>query len=164
MAAVARNDPNDYALTLWIQQHTAPGDVVFEATGRRWQGSVGTQPVIVNANVDYSDAGRIAARTGRQTPIGWYFHEIQWRGDTPANRTEFARRQDTVDAAYTSRDPDRVITAMQEFDARYLVVGRVEMANYPGLMPDYASFLDTVFESGTYRVYAIPEYRRIPTS
>lgn len=164
LAAVARNDPNDYALTLWIQQHTAPGDVVFEATGRRWQGSVGTQPVIVNANVDYSDAGRIAARTGRQTPIGWYFHEIQWRGDTQANRAEFVRRQDTVDAAYTSQEPDRVIAAMQEFDARYLVVGRVEMANYPGLMPDYAAFLDVVVEAGAYRVYAMPEYRRISTS
>jgi YYY domain-containing protein len=164
LAAVARNDPNDYALTRWIQQHTAPGDVVFEATGRRWQGSVGTQPVIVNANVDYSDAGRIAARTGRQTPIGWYFHEIQWRGDTPENRAEFARRQDAVDAAYTSQDANRVSAAMHEFGARYLVVGRVEMANYPGLMPDYASFLDVAFEAGAYRVYALPEYRRISTS
>lgn len=160
LAAVARNDPNDYALTLWIQQHTAPSDVVFEATGRRWQGSVGTQPVIVNANVDYSDAGRIAARTGRQTPIGWYFHEIQWRGDTPENRAEFVRRQDAVDAAYTSQDPERVIAAMREFDARYLVAGRVEMANYPGLMPDYAAFLETVFEAGAYRVYSLPESRR----
>jgi YYY domain-containing protein len=163
LAAVARNDPNDYALTLWIQQHTAPGDVVFEATGRRWQGSVGTQPVIVSANVDYSDAGRIAARTGRQTPIGWYFHEIQWRGDTPENRSEFVRRQDTVDSAYTSQDPNQVIAAMQQFGARYLVVGRVEMANYPGLMPDYSAFLETAFESGAYRVYALPEYRRTST-
>lgn len=164
LAAVARNDPNDYALTLWIQQHTAPGDVVFEATGRRWQGNVGAPPVIVNAGVDYSEAGRIAARTGRQTPIGWYFHEIQWRGDTPANTTEFVRRQDAVDSAYTSQDPERVIAAMQEFHARYLVVGRVELANYAGLMLDYSSFLDVVFEAGSYRVYALPDYRRTSTS
>lgn len=163
LAAVARNDPNDYALTRWIERHTAPGDIVFEATGRRWQGSVGTEPVIVSANVDYSDAGRIAARTGRQTPIGWYFHEIQWRGDTPENRSEFVRRQDTVDSAYTSPDPNQVIAAMQEFGARYLVAGRVEMANYPGLMPDYSAFLETVFEAGAYRVYAIPEYRTVST-
>ncbi|HML97579.1 MAG TPA: DUF2298 domain-containing protein [Tepidiformaceae bacterium] len=164
LEAVARNDPNDYALTLWIQQHTAPGEVVFEATGRRWQGSAGQQPVIVNASVDYSEAGRIAARTGRQTPIGWYFHEIQWRGDTPANRAEFTRRQDLVDSAYLSGDPEVVLAAMNEFRARYLVVGRVEMASYPGLLPDFSTFLDVAFEAGSYRVYAVPEYRRIPTS
>lgn len=164
LAAVARNDPNDYALTLWITQHTAPGDVVFEATGRRWQGSAGQQPVIANASVDYSEAGRIAARTGRQTPIGWYFHEIQWRGDTPANRAEFTRRQDLVDSAYLSGDPEVVLAAMNEFRARYLVVGRVEMASYPGLLPDFSTFLDVAFEAGSYRVYAVPEYRRIPTS
>lgn len=164
LEAVARNDPNDYALTLWIQQHTTPGEVVFEATGRRWQGSAGQQPVIVNGNVDYSEAGRIAARTGRQTPIGWYFHEIQWRGDTPDNRAEFTRRQDLVDSAYLSGNPETVLAAMGEFDARYLVVGRVEMANYPGLLPDFATFLDVAFEAGTYRVYRVPEYRRIPTS
>lgn len=164
LEAVARNDPNDYALTLWIHEHTAPGDVIFEATGRRWQGSAGQQPVIVNANVDYSEAGRIAARTGRQTPIGWYFHEIQWRGDSPANRAEFTHRQDRVDSAYISGDPETVLAAMGEYGARYLVVGRVEMASYPGLLPDFAKFLDVAFEAGAYRVYALPEYRRIPTS
>ena len=52
---------------------------------------------------------------------------------------------------------------MREFGARYLVAGRVEMANYPGLMPDYSAFLETVFEAGAYRVYAIPEYRTVST-
>jgi len=164
LSAVARNDPNDYALLRWLQENAGTGDVIFEATGRRWNAGTGAGPVIVSAGVDYSDAGRMAARSGLQTPIGWYFHEIQWRGDTAANRAEFSRRQNLVDAAYTSRDPEEVIAAMRTFEARYLVVGTLEMASYPGLLPDYAAFLDTVYEAGAYRIYAIPEYRRVATS
>lgn len=164
LTSVARSDPNDYALMRWIQENTAPGDVIVEATGRRWNSGAGAGPVIVNAGVDYSDAGRIAARTGRQTPIGWYFHEVQWRGDTAENKTELSRRQDLVDSAYLSREPEKVIAAMNEVDARYLVVGTLEMASYPGLLPDFSTFLDVVFESGAYRIYALPTYRSISTS
>ncbi len=160
---VARIDPAEYALTQWIAEHTDPGDVVIEATGRRWALDSGGAPSMVSADVDYSDAGRIAARTGRTTPIGWYFHEIQWRGDTGTNRAEFTRRQDLVDAAYTAADPSAVLASMQALGARYLVVGHVEIDRYPGLMPDFGGFLDTAFESGQYRVYALPEYRMVAT-
>jgi hypothetical protein len=38
------------------------------------------------------------------------------------------------------------------------------MASYPGLLSDFAKFLDVAFEAGAYRVYVLPEYRRISTS
>lgn len=163
LAAVARIDPAEYALTQWIAQNTGRGDVILEATGRRWARDAGGAPSMVSADVDYSDAGRIAARTGRAAPIGWYFHEIQWRGDTTTNRDEFTRRQDLVDAAYTAAGPSVVLASMQTLGARYLVVGHVEIDRYPGLMPDFGAFLDTAFESGQYRVYALPEYRMVAT-
>ncbi len=164
LAGVARSDPNEYALVRWIAQNTAPDDVVIEATGRRWQRGSDAMVTMIDGGSDYGSGGRIASRTGRPTPIGWYSHEIQWRGDTAENHAEFGRRQDAVDRAYTTTNPADVLDVMSEFGATYLVVGREEMGNYPGLMPDYSQFLEVAFESGTYRVYTLPELRSVPTS
>ncbi len=165
LAFLARNSPGEYALTRWVEEHTAPGEVMIEASGRAWRRDEHGQPVIFDAGVDYTDAGRIAARTGRTTPIGWYFHEIQWRGDSPANQREFTRRQDLVDRAYTSKDPADVLAVMREAGARYLVVGDVELSRFPGdLMPKFEQFLDVAFESSGRRVYSVPSYEVVPTS
>lgn len=164
LAGVARSDPNEYALVRWIAQNTAPDDVVIEATGRRWTRGSDSVVTMIDGGSDYGSGGRIASRTGRPTPIGWYSHEIQWRGDTPENHTEFGSRQDAVDRAYTATNPADVLDVMHEFGARYIVVGREEMANYPGLMPNFEQFLEVAFESGTYRVYVLPELRSIRTS
>ena len=161
LAWLQTSDPDEYALTRWVAAHTPPGAVVIEATGRRWAIDAGGNRAMVDANVDYTDAGRIASRTGRQTPVGWYFHEIQWRGDSEANRTRLVERQGAVDDAYVTSSPDRVVAVMRDFGAEYLVVGAVELARYPGPFPDYDAFLDRVFESGRYRVYRLPEYRPV---
>ncbi|MDZ7728232.1 MAG: hypothetical protein U5Q44_08555 [Dehalococcoidia bacterium] len=125
LASLARNNPDEYALTRWIAENTDPGTVVIEATGRTWQaGEDG--PVMTDGGVDYSDAGRIASRTGRPTPIGWYFHEIQWRGDTEENQERFSRRQDDVDALYLADDEQAILDTMRRYDAEYVVVGSVE--------------------------------------
>jgi YYY domain-containing protein len=164
-SAIARNDPAEYALTRWIGDNTAGDDVIFEASGRKWRRDDQGNALLFDSNVDYSEAGRIASRTGRPTPIGWFFHEIQWRGDTPANQARFRARQDVVDSAYTSRDRGTVLAAMRQMNARYLVVGRVELADYaPDLMADFASFMDVAFESGTVRVYRVPQYHVLETS
>jgi YYY domain-containing protein len=152
---LARRNPAEYALTRWIEDHTEPGDVIIEGTGRRWRRGQDGRPVMSDNVVDYTDAGRVAARTGRETPIGWFFHEIQWRGDTAANRQEFTRRQDLVDAAYTT-DASRTLETMREFGATYLVVGSLEFDRYGDLMPPFETFLEIAFESGPSRVYRRP--------
>ncbi len=163
LAAVQRSDPGEYDLVAWISANTPRDAVIIESTGRRWQPGPDA-PTLIDPGVDYGDAGRISARTGRATPIGWYFHEIQWRGDTPANRAEFIRRQDAVDAAYISGDPEKVLQVMREFGAEYLVVGRVELSRYPGLMPDFAKFLDVAHRSANYVIYQLPRYGTVRTS
>jgi YYY domain-containing protein len=148
LAFLARNDPAEYALQQWVRKNTAPEDIIIEASGRTWRRDSTGQPTIAEAGVDYTDAGRIAARTGRQSPIGWYFHEIQWRGDTPEVRTKLTARQDLVDAVYTATSASAVVAAMHASGATYLVVGSVERSRYTGLMPDFAAFLDTAFDTG----------------
>ncbi|MGE3074209.1 MAG: DUF2298 domain-containing protein [Dehalococcoidia bacterium] len=163
LAAVQQNDPGEYALVQWLDANTPRDTVVVEATGRRWAPGNGG-PSVVDAGSDYTDSGRISERTGRATVIGWYFHEVQWRGDTPDNQAEFQRRQGLVDSAYISGDPDTVLSVMREFGAEYLVVGRIELVRYPGLLPDFSAFLDVAYESGSYRIYRLPRYEEVQTS
>jgi YYY domain-containing protein len=165
LADLARNDPSEYALTEWVQQHTAPGDIVIEGSGRTWQATAGQPATMVDANVDYTDAGRIASRAGRETLIGWFFHEIQWRADTPANRAEFTGRQDEVDSVYTRSDGNAILRTLHEAGASYVVLGRLERAKYPAsTLPNFDNFLDVAFESGGLKVYRVPTVRMVATS
>lgn len=165
LAFLARNDPDEYALTRWIADHTNAGDVVIETTGRRYAVGEDGQVRLVDASVDYSDAGRIAARTGSSTPIGWYFHEVQWRGVSAANNEQFSARQEMVDAVYLNDDPADVLRLMRRLDAEFVVVGREELRRYPREhMTPFDTFLDTVFESGDLRVYRLPRYEVVETS
>ena len=171
LAFLARSNPAEYALTRWMQDNTNPGDVVIEASGRTWRRAASGAAAVTDPGNDYSNSGRISARTGLQTPLGWYFHEIQWRGETPENRARFTAIQDTVDRAYLGSPVD-VLASMRATGAKYLVVGgsgpgepSFERSKYiADLLPDYAAFLDVAFESGDARVYALPEYRELPTS
>ena len=154
-----------------MQNNTNPGDVIIEASGRTWRRDAGGAPVVTDPGNDYSNAGRISARTGLQTPLGWYFHEIQWRGETPENRARFIALQDTADRAYLGSPAD-VLASMRATGAKYLVIGgsgpsepSLERAKYiADLLPNYAAFLDVAFESGDARIYALPDYREVPTS
>ena len=157
LAFLARSDPPEYALTRWVQDHTAPGDIIIEATGRAWRRDANGQPVMYDGSTDYSDAGRISARTGRPTLIGWFSHEVQWRGDNDANKRELQRRQELVDSVYTSTDPSHAVDVMRETGAKYLIAGRVELSRYAGdLMPRFDTVLEVAFESDGLRVYRLP--------
>ena len=165
LAFLARSDPDEYALTRWVQEHTAPGERIIEASGRAWRVEGSERLGVFDFNVDYTDAGRIAARTGRPSLVGWYFHEIQWRGDSQAIRDVLTARQDLADSAYTARTPDAVLAAMRAAGARYLVFGRVEQSRFPaGTRDHFDGVLDVVFSSGDLRVYAVPVYEVIATS
>ncbi len=155
------NNAEEYALVTWLRENVKPGELVVEATGRKWGLSGDGTLAIVSADVDYSGAGRISARTGFPTAVGWYFHEVQWRGD--GVRGELDRRQRLVDAAYTSPMPSDSLRALRALDAVFVVVGSVERSNYPGeVLTDFDAFLDLVWEEGATRVYRLPRFELVP--
>ncbi len=164
LAQLARNNPDEYALTRWIANNTRPGETIIEATGRQWTaGEDG--PQLQDGGVSYTDAGRVSSRTGRPTPIGWDAHQVQWRGDTEDNRAEFTRRQDAVDAIYLAEDPAEALAQIDAFDAEYVVLGSLERERYPEAHRiDFDAFLEPVFESGETRVYRVPVSDEVPTS
>ncbi|MBK6662969.1 MAG: hypothetical protein IPG47_09540 [Thermoflexaceae bacterium] len=163
LAYVARNNPGEYALVQWLRTHTAPGDVVIEGSGRTWGRGQDARPVVTNAGVDYGESGRISARTGRATPIGWYFHEVQWRGQTEDTTRELTYRQDLVDGIYLATDTRTIIPSMREAGAEYLVVGTIENSRYAGLMPRFDEVLDPVFRMENATVYRIPVLEQVRT-
>jgi len=164
LAFLAEASPGEWALVRAVQRLVPPGAVIVEATGRTWRKS-DTGPQLISANVDYTDAGRIAARTGRPTPVGWYFHELQWRGDTPRNRDLLAARQELVDGVYLAPDPATALERLRQLGASYVVVGPVERSRYPAdLMPRFTDFLVTVYDDGNVQLYRVPVTGELPTS
>ncbi|MBI2765579.1 MAG: hypothetical protein HYX53_06670 [Chloroflexi bacterium] len=161
---LARNDPGEYALTRWVRDHTDPGDVIIEGSGRTWTRGPNGEPVVSNAGSDYTESARISARTGRATPIGWFFHEVQWRGNDASVTAELERRQNLVDRAYIATTPAAVLQAMRDAGATYLVVGTIERSRFAGLMPRFDTFLDTAFQDGDTRIYRMPVFEVVPTS
>ncbi len=57
----------------------------------------------------------------------------------------------------------RVKAVMREFGAEYLVVGRIELARYPGLLPDFSTFLEVAHRSGNYTIYRLPPEAAVRT-
>ncbi|MCA9829880.1 MAG: DUF2298 domain-containing protein [Dehalococcoidia bacterium] len=166
LAFLAESSPDEYALVRWIDANVPGGAVVIEATGRQYRLGDDRVPVFDPAgpSIDYGESGRVSARTGRQTPIGWPGHEVQWRG-SDAIGGEIARRQDLVDHLYLSDVPGDVVDGMRALNASYIVVGRIERERYPVSMdPVFESALQLVFESGNTRVYRVPVYATVNTS
>lgn len=164
LAFLARSDPAEYDLTRWLEANVPRGEIILEATGRQYGPGPEGEPLVTDGSVDYGDGGRISSRTGRPTYVGWYFHEIQWRGDTTGNQEEFRGRQDLVDFAYITEEPAEVLDVFAETGAEYLVVGAVEQRKYGDFMPDYAEFLDVAYSTGDYAVYRLPQFRVVSTS
>ncbi len=162
LAFLEATQPGERALVEAVRRLVPEGDVVVEASGRRWHADTGSLE-LVSVNVDYTDAGRVAARTGRQAPIGWYFHEIQWRGDTEANRREFSRRQELVDQVYLARTAEEAAAALQALGADWVVFGPLEEQLYPTTFA-FVDALDLAFEGEGVRLYRVPARRERETS
>ena len=97
----------------------------------------------------------MSVNTGRQAPVGWPGHQLQWRGARA--RPEIARRQSLVDRVYTAPGAEEALAALRELGATYVVVGGIERERYAdGLMPPFETFLDTVFTLGDTRVHRVP--------
>lgn len=154
---VARADSSEHALVHWLAGNAAGDAVVVEATGRRWERGDDGLPRLSDRQprIEYGAVNRISVNTGLQAPFGWPGHQLQWRGGDA--RPEITRRQNLVDRVYTAPGAEEALAALRELGATYVVVGSLERERYAdGLMPPFATFLDTVFVLGETRVHRVP--------
>ncbi|MDR2356567.1 MAG: DUF2298 domain-containing protein [Oscillospiraceae bacterium] len=85
-------------------------------------------PVIVEANgLSYTSYGRISAFTGLPDIFNWYTHEQLWRRSDAA---AFSERISDIDAIYTGSDAANTRALLDKYNARYIVVGKLERAKY----------------------------------
>jgi YYY domain-containing protein len=103
----------DYAAIQWMQQNV-PGS-----------------PVIVEAQTPtYRWGSRFAIYTGLPTIMGWDVHQSQQRGKV--NGSQIGERIQAVRDFYQTSDLGQARDFLSTFEVRYIVVGQLERAYYPG--------------------------------
>jgi YYY domain-containing protein len=133
MAWLKAAHPDDYAAIRWLQANAPDGAVILEAPGD-----------------SYSYTGRVSALTGLPTPLGWDFHEFQWRG----SYDEPARRQPEIDILYNSVDPAQTLTLLDKYAITYIYVGRLERERYnPSGLAKFERLMDVVYRQGEVTIY-----------
>jgi YYY domain-containing protein len=133
MAWLKTEHPDDYAAIRWLQANAPDSAVILEAPGK-----------------SYTYAGRVSALTGLPTPLGWDFHECQWRGSCE----EPARREPDIDILYNSVDPAQTLTLLNKYDITYVYAGPLERERYsPGGLAKFGRLMDVVYQQGEVTIY-----------
>jgi YYY domain-containing protein len=99
----------------------------------RWmQDNIQGSPVIVEANSGnlYRWFLRYSIYTGLPSVVGWEWHQQQQRALTPSGWVS-QRLQETHEF-YLTTDPGLAETFLQKYNVRYIIVGQLEKAAYPG--------------------------------
>ena len=99
----------------------------------RWmQENIQGSPVIVEANSRnlYRWYSRFTIYTGLPGVVGWEWHEQQQRALNPADWV--TTRVLDIDQFYTTVDTDQTKQFLNLYKVRYIVVGQLEEAAYPG--------------------------------
>jgi YYY domain-containing protein len=128
--------PDEYEAALWLRSIADGGmPVVLEAEGP-----------------DYSLGGRVSARTGLPTIVGWPNHEWQERG---ALAPVLARVND-VAALYRTDDPALARDLLDRYNVAYVYIGGYERQRYGAAAGDTLARLGRlVFDRPTVQIYAI---------
>jgi len=98
----------------------------------RWlQRNVDGSPVIVEANIpEYRWGSRITINTGLPGVVGWNWHQRQQRAF--ATDRWVWDRVHAIGDFYTTDDREEVESFLARYDVRWVVVGQLERAYYPG--------------------------------
>jgi YYY domain-containing protein len=98
----------------------------------RWlQDNVTGSPVIIEGHmVEYHWGSRITTYTGLPGVIGWNNHQRQQRARAPENT--ISDRITDVNEFYLTSDPSRVKDILENYGVKYIIVGQLERALYPG--------------------------------
>lgn len=129
----------------------------------RWmQENVSGSPVIVEANsLDlYHWFSRYTINTGLPGVVGWDWHQRQQRAFVPSSNV--TERVHEIEAFYRTQDPAEARAFLEKYDVRYIVLGQLERAKYPG--PGLEKFpalegqlWEAVYRDGSTVIYRVRE-------
>jgi uncharacterized membrane protein len=117
----------------------------------RWlQDNVEGSPVIVEANTpEYRWGTRFTIYTGLPGVVGWNWHQRQQRALIPSNWV--TDRVQEIAAFYTAIDEVSARDFLRRYNVRYVIVGQLERAYYPGLGLEKFPALDGLLWDEVYR-------------
>lgn len=126
---------DEYDAALWLRDNVDGTPVVLEAVGD-----------------PYSSAGRISARTGLPTVLGWPDHEYRWRGSWEPQ----AGRREDVEQAYETTSAEEARAILEKYDVEYVYVGDLERDAYGEAgMAKFAELGEIVFQQGRVTIYRV---------
>jgi YYY domain-containing protein len=137
---VAMNLVHDYQAIRWMQDHV--------------QGS----PVIVEANCpEYRWCSRFTIYTGLPGVVGWNWHQRQQRTLTPQLVED---RVNQIEDFYSTTDMQSSYDFLKRYNVRYIIVGQLERAEYPGAGLDKfgqnnGRLWDAVYQEGETTIYQV---------
>jgi uncharacterized membrane protein len=148
---IGRSAPGDLAAIEWVEEHAEPGDTIVEVPGCSYVNAAG------------APLNRVSAFTGVPTPLGWYFHEYQWRrGESTPIREELDARGVQANAILDGSIP------AGETGTRFVILGRQEIhgtadcdQTYPreddpaGRL--FAAGWQVAFESDSMTIFSVPD-------
>lgn len=133
LAHVQYHDPDEYAAIMWLRENITGTPVIAEAVGD-----------------PYSDYGRVSARTGLPTLLGWANHQYQWRGRTP----EPPIREQAIQQIYSNPDWLTARDYLQQYQVQYVYVGTIERRKYsPEGIAKFAQFMDVAYQNESVIIY-----------
>ncbi|MBI2934830.1 MAG: hypothetical protein HYY29_04590 [Chloroflexi bacterium] len=119
----------------WLRKNVPEGSVIAEAFGG-----------------DYTEAGRVAARTGIPTIIEWAEHQKIWRGADQ----DFKDRPRDVEAIFRSANVSQVRSLLAKYGVSYIYVGGFERQQYGDQVSTrFNGVADIVFRNQAATVYRV---------
>lgn len=136
---LSRDYPDNYNAIAWLNSRTTlSGYTIVEADGD-----------------SYTEFNQFSAFTGIPTIVGWSVHEWLWRGGFDL----VAPRKEQVKIIYESTDIGLTKTLLDQYNVRYVIVGKYERVKYPTLAEwKFNSLGRVAYRSGETVIYAISAF------
>ncbi|HVB64231.1 MAG TPA: DUF2298 domain-containing protein [Nitrolancea sp.] len=148
--------PDEIAAIDWLNARAASTDHILESPGCSY-GEDGVMP-----------DNLFSMATGLPTPLGWQFHEYQWRLGDPSISSEIAQRKADVATIYNNPTSPEAQNLLKSYDITYIIDGSIEQNGYgsqcDGGAPYSAVGLQELgqigwplaFQSGNVKIYRHP--------
>ncbi|MGI8855170.1 MAG: DUF2298 domain-containing protein [Thermomicrobiales bacterium] len=155
---VTQTNPDEFAALVWLRDHSGQDDRLVEAPGN-----------------SYGDAhgwfqSRFGAASGTPDVLGWYFHEVQWRGGTPGvidkDLPERAADIGTLYGTTNAQDARRILA---KYGINWVVVGLTETEGEghcaislgcppyaPAGLTKFNDMLELAYQHGSVSIYHVP--------
>jgi uncharacterized membrane protein len=101
----------------------------------------------------YSLTTHVATLSGNPSYLGWANH-VGLLARNDEERKELTRRQEVTTTLYNSTDCNETASILEREQIRYLVLGPLERAAFPGITPDRYGCLQLATGNGEYLIFS----------